>query len=139
LDVLAGEGELLQVEGDRDVVDAALSGIDDVVFRSVQAKTKQEPCAWRPGEIAKVIKSWLAGSPDDGERFDFATNGSLGKSLSEKLAPALRQVVEGTASDADRKLLADSGLDPNNPALQRVALHSRLPSGRDLLEQQSYV
>lgn len=137
LDVLAGEGELLQVEGDRDVVDAALSGIDGVVFRSVQAKTKQEPYAWRPREITKVIKSWLAGSPADGERFDFVTSGSLGKSLSEKLVPALRQVVEDTASDADRKLLADSGLDPNDPALQRVALHSRLPSGRDLLEQQT--
>jgi hypothetical protein len=42
-DVLGGEGEVLQVEGDKDVVDAALSDIDDVALGSVQAKTKQEP------------------------------------------------------------------------------------------------
>lgn len=136
-DVLAGEGELLQVEGDEDIVDAALSGIDDIVLRSVQAKTKQEPYTWKPGEISQVIKSWLAGSPADGERFDFVTDGSLGKSLSEALAPALRQLAEGTASEADRESLTDAGLDPDDPALQRVALHSRLPSGRDLLEQQT--
>jgi hypothetical protein len=137
LDVLSGEAETLQVEGDHDVVDAAMSGADDVVLRSAQAKTKQEPYTWKPGEIAKVIKSWLVGPPADGERFDFVTNGSLGKSLSEKLAPALRQVAEGTASEAARKSLADAGLDPDDPALQRVTLHSRLPSGRDLLEQQT--
>jgi hypothetical protein len=136
-DVLAGEGELLQVEGDYDVVDAALSGIDDVVLRSVQAKTKQEPYTWKPGEIAKMIKGWLAGSPADGEHFDFVTNGSLGKSLSETLAPALRRVAEGTASEADRESLADAGLDPDDSSLRRVSLHSRLPSGRDLLEQQT--
>lgn len=60
-DVLGGEGDVLQVEGDKDVVDAALSDIDDVVLRSVQAKTKQEPYTWKPGEVAQVIKSWLMG------------------------------------------------------------------------------
>jgi hypothetical protein len=137
LDVLAGEAEVLQVEGDRDVVDAALSDTDDIVLRSVQAKTKQEPYTWKPGEIAEVIQSWLAGGPGDGERFDFVTDGSLGKSLSEKLAPALRQLAAGAASDADRKLLADAGLDPDDPALRRVTLHSRVLSGRGLLEQQT--
>jgi hypothetical protein len=77
-----------------------------------------------------VIKSWLTGPPADSERFDFVTNGSLGKSLSKTLAPALQQVANGAASETYRKALSDADLDPDDPALRRVTLHSRLPSGQ---------
>jgi hypothetical protein len=76
--MLAGDGEVLQLEGDADVVDTALEARDGTTLRSVQAKTRVEPYVWRPGELGRVISSWLSGSPGDDERFDFVTDGHLG-------------------------------------------------------------
>ncbi len=133
LDVLDGVAEVLQVEGDTDVVDAALEVKGEPV-RSVQAKTRAEPYVWGPAEIADVITEWLAGPVAEAEHFDFVTDGSLGPEVMNKLRPTLARIADGTASDEDRKYLTGKGLDPTAHGLKRVGLHSRLPDGRALLE-----
>lgn len=135
LDTLAGEAELLQLEGNTDVVDAALETGDGTALRSVQAKTRVEPYVWRARELAGVISEWVAGPPSDGERFDFVTDGHLGPSVVDELVPALRRIADGTASADDESYLSDLGLDPSNPHLARIVVHSRLPGGRHLLEE----
>lgn len=136
-DVLEGKAELLQVEGDSDVVDAALEAADQTVLRSIQAKTKLEPYVWRPGAIASVVKSWLAGEPSAEESLDFVTDGHLGEGVAEKLVPALVHLREGIASEEELAYLAALDIDTENEALTRVALHSGLPQARDLLEQET--
>jgi hypothetical protein len=133
--MLAGDGEVLQLEGDADVVDTALEARDGTTLRSVQAKTRVEPYVWRPGELGRVISSWLSGLPGDDERFDFVTDGHLGRGVTNDLVPALRRVAEGTAADEDEAYLSALDLDPRDAALARVRVHSHQPSGRDLLER----
>lgn len=136
-DVLEGKAELLQVEGDSDIVDAALEGADQTVLRSVQAKSKLEPYVWRPGAIASVVKDWLAGERSADEGLDFVTDGHLGAGVAEKLVPALVHLREGIASEGELSYLAELDIDTDNEALTRVNVHSGLPQARDLLEQET--
>lgn len=135
LDVLEGRAETLILEGNEDIVDAALEASSGEALAATQAKTKTEPYVWTPQELADVISTWLDTGPSPDVRFDFVTDGSLGPAVVAKLVPALRGVAEGTSSEADREYLRSLDLDPNDPALRQVALHSRLPDGRTLLER----
>jgi hypothetical protein len=135
LDVLEGAGAALVLEGDADVVDAAIETAAGST-RVTQAKTKREPGAWRPQQIADVIRAWLETSSAAAERFEFVTDGSLGPGVTGMLAPALQRVGAGTVTAEDREQLEALGLDPDAPALGRVKLHSRLPDGRTLLERE---
>lgn len=134
LEVLQGAAEVLIVEGDEDIVDASLEDAGGAAQRIVQAKTKAEPYSWSPQEIANSVASWTD-TGDEGAEFQFVTDGSLGPAVQKKLLPAFRRLAEGTASEDDRSYLSSLGLDPDKPALRRVALHSRVPSARTLLEQ----
>lgn len=117
------------------MVDAALETRGGTALRSVQAKSRVEPYAWRPRELARVIAKWLSGSPGHDEYFDFVTDGHLGPGVHDDLVPALRRIAERTSSHEDRTYLEQLGLDPQDPALARVGVHSGLPGGRDLLGQ----
>ena len=130
-----GAAEVLVVEGDEDIVDASLEDASGAPQRIVQAKTKAEPYSWQPQEIANSVASWAARWGRRRAEFQFVTDGSLGPAVQGKLLPAFRHLAEGTASDDDRSYLSSLGLDPDVPALQRVALHSRVPAARTLLEQ----
>jgi hypothetical protein len=134
LELLQGAADVLVVEGDEDIVDASLEDASGVARRIVQAKTKAEPYSWSPQEVADAVAAWID-TGDDGAEFRFVTDGSLGPAAQKKLLPAFRRLAEGTASEDDRSYLSSLGLDPDNPALQRVGLHSRVPSARTLLEQ----
>jgi hypothetical protein len=134
LDVLEGSAATLVLEGDADVVDAALESDTGQVVASTQANTKIEPYVWGPRELAEVIAGWLATGPSADERFDFVTDGSLGPAAISRLAPALRRSAEGSLTAADRTYLTSLELDADNPALARVSLRSRLPDGRTLLK-----
>jgi hypothetical protein len=134
LEVLQGAADVLVVEGDEDIVDASLEDTSGAAKRIVQAKTKAEPYSWSPQEVANSVASWTD-TGDDGAEFQFVTDGSLGPAVQGKLLPAFRHLAEGTASEDDRSYLSSLGLDPDTPALQRVALHSRVPAARTLLEQ----
>jgi hypothetical protein len=136
LDVLEGAGTALILEGDADVVDAAIETAGGL-SRITQAKTKREPSAWRPQQIAGVIRAWLETSAATAERFEFVTDGSLGSGVTGMLAPALQRVAAGVVTPEDREQLEALGLDPDAPALGRVKLHSRLPDGRTLLERET--
>jgi hypothetical protein len=135
LDVLEGKGETLVLEGTADVVDAAILGANRVPTLTVQAKTKMEPYSWAPGELSKVLNGWLATSPSQASRLDFVTDGSLGPEVVDYLRPALRRMAEGTLGPEDREYLKEKGLDPTKKALGRAAIKSRLPGGRELLEE----
>lgn len=137
LDILEGHAAELVLEGDADIVDAALLDNSGATARAVQAKTKVEPYVWGPQEIAEVLERWIGTSPQTEAHFDFVTDGSLGPAVSKRLLPALRRTVEGAATAEDREYLAGLGLDPDEPTLGRVALHSRMPDGRTLLERES--
>lgn len=63
LDLLEGGGEALVLEGDADIVDAAVERAIGRPSRHVQAKTKVEPYVWTPQEISAVVTEWLAGDP----------------------------------------------------------------------------
>jgi hypothetical protein len=136
-DVLEGKAELLQVEGDSDIVDAALEDADQTVLRSVQAKSKLEPYVWRPGAIASVVKAWIGGERSADESLDFVTDGHLGEGVAEKLVPALIHLREGIASEGELAYLAEFDIDTGDEALTRVNVHSGLPQARDLLEQET--
>jgi hypothetical protein len=136
LDVLEGRAETLVLEGDADIVDAALESPQGVL-QITQAKTKREPGAWRPQEIADVICAWQETAAATAEHFEFVTDGSLGPGVVERLAPALLRAGAGATTAADRRWLRSLGLTPDDPALGRVRLHSRLPDGRALLEQET--
>lgn len=133
LDVLEGRAETLKLEGDDDIVDAALQGPDGEVLLVTQAKSKVEPYTWGPGPICDAIGRWLETDRSPEERFEFATNGSLGPSAARKLAPALERLRAGELTDEDRTFLQEKDLDLQEPALARVWVRSHLPSGRDLL------
>lgn len=135
LDVLEGQAAALVLEGDADVVDAALEMDDGTVGRVAQAKTKIEPYVWGPKEVADAVGDWLGARPLPTAHFDFVTDGSLGPGVANQLVPALIRTAENTLTAADRKYLTRLGLDPSDPALGRVAVHSRMPGGRTLLEQ----
>jgi len=135
LEMLQGAADVLVVEGDEDIVDASLEDASGAAQRIVQAKTKAEPYSWQPQEIANAVASWTDTGAEDGAEFQFVTDGSLGPAVQGKLLPAFRHLAEGTASDDDRSYLSSLGLDPDTPALRRVALHSRVPAARTLLEQ----
>ena len=87
------------------------------------------------GEISEVLQSWLKTDPSPTARFEFASDGSLGPGVVEDLRPALQRLGEGALSPEDRDYLTKKGLDPTDTALGRVAIKSRLPTGRELLEQ----
>lgn len=135
LDVLEGEGIALVLEGDEDIVDAAIESEDANDGLCVQAKTKAEPYVWSPGEIIDVLQDWLGGTSSQSARFEFVTDGPLGPSVTNELAPVLRRLAESSATVNDHRYLLDKGLDPSDRALARVSIRSRLPSGRDLLER----
>lgn len=135
LDVLEGTGETLVLEGTEDVVDAGILDGHRKPTLTAQAKTKIEPYSWAPGEISEVLQSWLKTSPSPTARFEFASDGSLGPGVVEDLRPALQRLGEGALSPEDRDYLEKKGLDPTNAALGRVAIKSRLPAGRELLER----
>ena len=135
LDVLEGKGETLVLEGTDDVVDAAILGADREPSLTVQAKTKMEPYSWAPAEISKVLNGWLGTSPSQTSRLEFVTDGSLGPEVVDDLRPALRRLAEGTLGLEDREYLKKKGLDPTEKALGRAAIKSRLPGGRELLEE----
>jgi hypothetical protein len=137
LDVLEGRAAELMLEGDTDIVDAALLDDAGETAWAVQAKTKVEPYVWGPQQIAEVLGRWIATNPPTGAHFDFVTDGSLGPAVSNKLLPGLRRTIEGATTVEDRKYLAGLGLDPDEGALRRVSLHSRMPDGRTLLERES--
>ena len=82
-----------------------------------------------------MLQGWLKSSTSPTTRFEFASDGSLGPGVVEDLRPALQRLGEGALSPEDRKYLKKKGLDPTNAALGRVAIKSRLPAGRELLEQ----
>ncbi len=136
-DVLEGKAELLQVEGDSDIVDAALEDADQMVLRSVQAKSKLEPYVWRPGAIASVVKAWLGGERSADESLDFVTDGHLGEGVAKRLVPAFTHLREGIASEGELAYLAELDIDTGDEALTRVNVHSGLPQARDLLEQET--
>lgn len=135
LDVLEGAGAALRLEGDADVVDAALESDAGDAILIAQVKTKVEPYVWGPQEIADVIASWIATGPDDATRFEFVTDGSFGPAVTTKLAPALRRLAEGASSAEDRRYLEELNLAPDTTALTRISLRSRIPDGRSLLER----
>ncbi len=128
---------MLQVEGDSDIVDAALEDADQTVLRSVQAKSKLEPYVWRPGAIASVIKAWIGGERSADESLDFVTDGHLGEGVAEKLVPALIHLRGGIASEGELAYLAEFDIDTGDEALARINVHSGLPQARDLLEQET--
>lgn len=134
LDVLEGKGEILVLEGSEDVVDAGILGADREPILTVQAKTKVEPHSWAPGELARVLRSWLATGPPVTSRFEFASDGALGPGVVEHLRPALLRMREGILGPEDRAYLRKHNLDSANKALGRVTIKSRLPGGRELLE-----
>lgn len=135
LDVLEGEGIALKLEGDEDIVDAAIESEDEIDELCVQAKTKAEPYVWSPGELIEVLQGWLGGPASHSARFEFVTDGPLGPSVTNDLVPVLRRIAEGAATAKDDQYLRDKGFDPTDQALARVSIRSRLPSGRDLLER----
>jgi hypothetical protein len=135
LDVLEGKGETLVLEGTADVVDAAILAADREPTLTVQAKTKMEPYSWAPAELSKVLSGWLGTSPSQTSRLEFVTDGSLGPEVVDDLRPALRRLAEGSLGPEDRKYLKKKGLDPTEKAFGRVAIKSRLPGGRELLEE----
>ncbi len=135
LDVLEGEGAALKLEGDEDIVDAAIESEDGIDAVCIQAKTKAEPYVWGPAEVIGVLQRWLGGPSSHSARFEFVTDGPLGPSVTNDLRPALRRLGEDAATTHDDQYLRDNGLDPNNQALARVSIRSRLPTGRDLLER----
>jgi hypothetical protein len=135
LDVLEGAADALLLEGDADVVDAAMENGSNEPVIITQAKTKAEPYVWTPKEVADVLVGWLSTEPVTVTSFEFVTDGSLGPGVASKLDPALHRLVDGAATSEDTAYLTELGLDPAHPALQRVVLRSRLPDGRTLLEQ----
>jgi hypothetical protein len=135
LDVLEGKGEILVLEGSEDVVDAGILAADREPILTVQAKTKVEPHSWAPGELAGVLRSWLATGPPVTSRFEFASDGALGPGVVEHLRPALLRMREGILGPEDQAYLRKHNLDSANKALGRVTIKTRLPGGRELLEQ----
>ena len=135
LEVLEGAAEVLQVEGNIDVVDASLENPSGESVLSVQAKTKAQPYQWTPKELTDPIVAWLGSTPSDGEQFEFVTDGTLGPEVVDDLEPSLRRAADNALTEADRIYLTGKGIDPDDPAAARIRISSRLSSGRDLLEK----
>ena len=74
-------------------------------------------------------------TPGDGERFEFVTDGTLGPEVVDDLEPSLRRAADDALTEADRTYLTGKGIDPDEPAVSRIRISSRLSSGRDLLEK----
>src|SRR4051794_1768543 len=117
LDVLDGMAGLLVLEGDEDIVDAALKTAAGETLTATQAKTKVEPYVWAPKEIASVIGSWIESGPSTRARFEFVTDGSLGPAATNKLVPALRHISEDSLTADDAEYVKSLDLDPTDAAL----------------------
>ena len=133
----SGDIGLLRVEGVEDIVDFELCRGDGSRVRVCQAKTRQEPYTWAPGDMVAMIALWRELSNADDARFEFLTDGSAGPELANQLQPALRRAENGTLTDDDRAYLLSKGLDADDPVLARVAIESRQPDADALLDQAS--
>jgi hypothetical protein len=134
----SAETGFLRVEGVEDIVDFELCRGDGSRIRVCQAKTRQEPYTWAPGEIVATIARWRELSSADDARFEFLTDGSAGKELANQLQPALRRAQKGTLTEDDCVYLISKGLDPNDLLLARVAIESRQPDADALLDRASF-
>jgi hypothetical protein len=135
LDVLeSSDAAYIHVEGVEDVVDFEVRTDSHRRIRVAQAKTKQEPYTWAPGEIVEIIKSWRGLELADEAEFDFLTDSSAGPELARRLQPALSRARRGGLTSADREYLSGKGLHPDDPLLARVTLHSRQPDADTLLD-----
>jgi hypothetical protein len=135
LDVLeSSDAAYIHLEGVEDVVDFEVRSHSRRRIRVAQAKTKQEPYTWAPGEIVEIIESWQGLELADEAEFDFLTDGSAGPELARRLQPALSRARRGDFTSADREYLSGKGLHPEDPLLARVTLHSRQPDADTLLD-----
>lgn len=134
LDVLDGQyGDSLELELGPDIVDYSSRAASGTLVIAGQAKSRAEPYTWAPGELAELIRRWRE---VDGEAIlEFFTDGPLSPESARRLAPALRAVRDGDASDADWAYLDGHGLGRDDEALiARVVLATRQPSHGALLD-----
>ena len=133
----SAEIAFLRVEGVEDIVDFELCRADRTRLRVCQAKTRQEPYTWTPGEIVGTIVRWKELLDAEDARFEFLTDGSAGPELADKLQPALRRARKGALTDDDCAYLRSKGLVPDDPLLARIAIESRQPDADALLDRAS--
>jgi len=122
LDVLDDpESAALTVEGADDVIDVEIARLTTPTRRIFQARSRQEPYNWSPGEIAPVIVAWqdIGGGAD--APLTFYSDAPASPETATRLRPALESAHQGALSEEERTYLVAHGIDPDRAAYVEVA------------------